>query len=125
MELTGDAKLLRIFLGESDKVRHIPLHEAIVRAAKTAGLAGATAWKGTTGFGPSSRIRTAKILDLSADLPVIVEITDTEEKINRFLPVLHDLFDQARSGGLVTLEKVEIIRYTHGGSGQSTGIRAQ
>jgi len=114
MELTGEAKLLRIFIGESDKLRHIPLYEAIVREAKAAGLAGATAWKGVIGFGPSSRIRTAKILDLSGDLPLIVEINDTEEKINAFLPKLHDIFEQSQCGGLITMEKVQVIRYTHG-----------
>ncbi len=115
MELAGEAKLLRIFLGESDKLGHVPLYEAIVREAKAAGLAGATAWKGVTGFGLCSRIRTAKILDLSSDLPLVVEIADTEEKINSFLPRLHDMFEQARSGGLITMEKMQIIRYTHGG----------
>ena len=115
MELKDEAKLLRIFLGESDKLGHVPLYEAIVREAKVAGLAGATAWKGVTGFGLCSRIRTTKILDLSSDLPMIVEIADAEEKINAFLPKLHEMFEQARSGGLITLEKVQIIRYTHGG----------
>jgi len=114
MELKGDAKLLRIFIGESDKLRHVPLYEAIVKAAKTAGLAGATVWKGVMGFGPSSRIRTAKILDLSSDLPVIIEITDEESRINAFLPSLHAMFEDAKSGGLITMEKVQIIRYTHG-----------
>ena len=114
MELKGEAKLLRIFIGESDKLRHLPLYEVIVREAKAAGLAGATAWKGVMGFGPSSRIRTAKILDLSGDLPLIVEINDTEEKINAFLPKLHDIFEQSQSGGLITMEKVQVIRYTHG-----------
>ena len=114
MELKGEAKLLRIFIGESDKLRHLPLYEAIVREAKAAGLAGATAWKGVIGFGPSSRIRTAKILDLSGDLPLIVEINDTEEKINAFLPKLHDIFEQTQCGGLITMEKVQVIRYTHG-----------
>ena len=117
MELTGEAKLLRIFIGESDKLRHVPLYEAIVREAKAAGLAGATAWKGVTGFGPTSRIRTAKILDLSGDLPLIVEINDTEEKINAFLPKLHDIFERSQCGGLITMEKVQVIRYTHGKNG--------
>ena len=114
MELNGEAKLLRIFIGESDKLRHLPLYEVIVREAKAAGLAGATAWKGLMGFGPSTRIRTAKILDLSGDLPMIVEINDSEEKINAFLPKLHEIFEQSQCGGLVTLERVDVIRYTHG-----------
>lgn len=111
MELGGDAKLLRIFIGESDKVQHKPLYEVIVRASKAAGLAGATVWRGLMSYGASSRIRTSKILDLSADMPVIVEIADAEAKINDFLPVLDRLFEEADSGGLVTMEKVQIIRY--------------
>ncbi|HAL92351.1 MAG TPA: hypothetical protein DCM68_04930 [Verrucomicrobia bacterium] len=114
MEAKTDAKLLRIFIGESDKIRHLPLYEVVVREAKSAGLAGATAWRGLMGYGPTSQIRTAKILDLSADLPIIVEITDEEEKIAAFLPVLDRLFEASNGGGLVTLEKVQIIRYRHG-----------
>lgn len=114
MEALSEAKLLRVFIGESDKVRHMPLYEAIVREAKAAGLAGATAWRGLMGFGPSTRIRTAKILDLSADLPVVVEITDEEARIAAFLPELDRLFADSKSGGLVTLENVQIIRYRHG-----------
>jgi PII-like signaling protein len=114
MELTGEAKLLRIFIGETDKVRHVPLAEAIVREAKASGLAGATAWRGITGYGSTSRIRTAKILDLSSDLPVIVEVTDREDRINAFLPVLDRLFAEADCGGLVTMEKVQIIKYHAG-----------
>lgn len=114
MEELSDAKLLRVFLGESDKVRHAPLYEAIVLEAKKAGLAGATAWRGLMGFGPTSRIRTAKILDLSVDLPIVVEITDDESKIAAFLPVLDRLLAEANSGGLITMEKVQILRYRHG-----------
>jgi len=114
MELKADAKLLRIFLGESDKVKHTALYEVIVREARRAGLAGATVWRGIMGFGPTSRIRTTRILDLSTDLPIIIEITDEEEKINQFLPVLHDLFEKAQCGGLITIEKVQVIKYIHG-----------
>ena len=114
MGLTGEAKLLRIFIGESDKVLHKPLYEVIVREAKAFGLAGATAWRGILAYGSTSRIKTAKILDLSSDMPVIVEITDDEEKINAFLPKLDHLFAVANSGGLVTMEKVQIIRYRAG-----------
>lgn len=113
MELKGEAKLLRIFLGESDKVRHVPLYEAIVKEARSAGLAGATAWRGVLGYGPTSRIRSAKILDLSSDLPVVIEINDDEDKINAFLPRLHELFEAAQSGGLITIEKVQVIKYLH------------
>lgn len=114
MELKGEAKLLRIFIGESDKIGHAPLYEVIVKEARRAGLAGATAWRGILAYGPNSRIRTAKILDLSSDMPIIIEITDEEEKINAFLPALHDLFETANCGGLVTVEKVQIIKYLHG-----------
>jgi len=114
MDLKGDAKLLRIFIGESDKTGHQPLYEVIVREAKAAGLAGATASRGILSFGSGSRIRTAKILDLSADMPVVVEIADDEAKINAFLPVLDRLLEAAACGGLVTLEKVQVIRYLPG-----------
>lgn len=114
MELKTNAKLLRIFLGESDKVKHTALYETIVREARREGLAGATVWRGIMGFGPTSRIRTTRILDLSTDLPIIVEIADEEEKIDGFLPILHDLFETTQCGGLVTVENVEVIRYLHG-----------
>jgi PII-like signaling protein len=119
MELKGEAKLLRVFVGESDKVQHAPLHEAIVREARKAGLAGATVLRGVLGYGASSRIRTAKILDLSTNLPMIVEIVDTEAKIDLFLPVLHELFERAGSGGMITMEKVQILKYAHGQSAQA------
>jgi hypothetical protein len=115
MEQKAQAKLLRIFLGEADKLEHTALYEVIVHEARRQGLAGATAWRGITGFGPTSHIRTARVLDLSTDLPMVVEIADVEEKINRFLPVLHDLFESAQCGGLITVENVQVIRYLHGG----------
>lgn len=114
MELKGTAKLLRIFAGEADKIHHTPLHEMIVREARDLGLAGATVWRGILAFGPTSRIRTTKVLDLSTDLPIIIEVVDTDEKIDAFLPRLHDLFEEADCGGLVTIENVEVIRYLHG-----------
>jgi uncharacterized protein len=115
MKLAGDGKLLRIFLGESDKYKHQSLYEAIVLKAREMGLAGATVLRGIEGFGAGSRIiHTAKILRLSEDLPLIVEIVDTEEKIRNFIPVIDSLFDEVGCGGLVTLEKAEIIKYTHG-----------
>ncbi len=114
MELKSASKLLRIFLGEADKVAHNTLYEAIVREARQMELAGATAWRGLMGFGHTSRIRTTKILDLSSDLPIVVEIADEQDKIDRFLPVLHGLFEQAGCGGLVTIENVEVIKYAHG-----------
>lgn len=107
MKLEGEAKLLRIFVGESDRHGGRPLYEAIVLEAKRQGLAGATVFKGFMGFGAHSRIHTAKILQLSEDLPVMIEIVDEEAKIQAFLPVLEGMMKE----GLVTLEKVEVIRY--------------
>jgi PII-like signaling protein len=101
------ALLLRIFIGESDHWQHKPLYEAIVLAAREAHLAGATVLRGPMGFGKSSRLHTSKILRLSEDLPLVIEIVDSEEKINAFLPVL----DKMIGGGLVTLEKVQVIHY--------------
>ena len=116
MKLEGDGKLLRIFLGESDRVNGRMMYEAIVRAARESGLAGATGLRGVEGFGAKSRIHTAKILRLSEDLPVIVEIVDTEEKIKAFMPLVDELFAKSGGGGLMTLEKAEVIRYTPGGT---------
>lgn len=113
MQLTGDATRLRIFIGEADKHRHAPLYEMIVKEARAAGLAGATAWRGVLSFGATSRIRSAKILDLSSDLPIIIEIVDDEARISAFVPRLNILLEEAESGGLVTLEKVSIIRHLH------------
>ena len=114
MEIKGKAKSLRIFIGESDKVQYTSLYEAIVLEARKAGLAGATVFRGILGFGPTSHIRTAKILDLSSDLPVVVEIVDEEGKIDAFLPTLSKLFEKSGSGGLVTVEKIGVIHYSHG-----------
>jgi len=111
MELTGEAKLLRIVLGESDKLKHQPLYEVIVTTAKQQGLAGATVWRGILSYGANSRIHTFKILEWSQDLPIIIEIVDTEEKINAFLPQLHHWFEQVGNGGLVTMEKVHVVKY--------------
>jgi PII-like signaling protein len=99
--------LLRIFIGESDRWHHQPLYEAIVLKARELHLAGATVLRGPMGYGKSSRLHTAKILRLSFDLPLVVEIVDSEEKINAFLPVI----DEMMKGGLVTLEKARVIDY--------------
>ncbi len=115
MKLSGDGKLLRIFLGETDHYEHKPLYEVIVRKAREVGLAGATVLRGVEGFGAASRvIHTAKILELSHDLPILVEIIDTEEQIKSFLPYIDELFEKTGCGGIVTIEKAEIIKYTHG-----------
>jgi uncharacterized protein len=116
MELPEDAILLRIFIGEGDCWHHRPLYEAIVLKAREMHLSGATVLRGPMGFGRSSRIHTAKILRLSMDLPLVIEIVDSEEKINAFLPVL----DGMLNGGLVTLERVRVIYYRPGG-GRVTG----
>jgi PII-like signaling protein len=107
MHLPQDAMLLRIFIGESDRWHHQPLYEAIVLKARELHLAGATVLRGPMGFGKSSRLHTAKILRLSMDLPIVIEIIDSEEKLSAFLPML----DEIMKGGLVTLEKVKVIDY--------------
>lgn len=107
MQLPRDAVLLRIFFGEDDKFGRLPLHEAIVLRAREMHLAGATVLRGHVGFGHSSRIHTTKILRLSQDLPVVVEIVDTQEKIDAFLPVL----DGMMTSGLITMEKVQVLQY--------------
>ncbi len=114
MKIVGEGRLLRIFLGESDRYDGRPLYEAIVRKARELGLAGATVWRGIEGYGARSRIHTAKILRLSEDLPVLVEIVDGEDAIRAALPHLDAMIEASGGGGLVTLEKAEIIRYTHG-----------
>ena len=107
MHLPHEAMLLRVFIGESDRWHHSPLYEAIVLKARELHLAGATVLRGPMGYGKSSRLHTAKILRLSMDLPLVIEIVDAEEKIQAFLPVL----DAMMKGGLVTLEKVRVIDY--------------
>jgi len=111
LEISGQAVLLRIFIGESDKLGHMPLYEAIVKQARDAGLAGATVLKGVLGYGATARIRTTKILDLSADLSMVVEIVDEEAKVAAFQQRLSELFEQANCGGLVTLENIRVIHY--------------
>lgn len=113
MHIEGEAKLLRIFVGESDIINHKPVYEKIVLEARKAGLAGATVVKGIMGFGASSRIHTAKVLRLSDDLPLVIEIVDEEKKIEEFLPILDEIFESANSGGLITIEKAHIIKYTN------------
>lgn len=110
MTLPEDSTLLRIFIGESDRHGHRPLYEAIVLKARELKLAGATVLRSPMGFGAQSHLHTAKILRLSDDLPMVIEIVDTEEKIQGFLPVL----DTMMGGGLVTLEKVRVIHYRSG-----------
>jgi uncharacterized protein len=115
MDLPHDAVLLRIFFGEDDRFERRPLHEAIVLKAREMHLAGVTVLRGHIGFGHMSRIHTTKILRLSQDLPIVLEIVDTQEKIDAFLPVL----DGMMSSGLVTLEKVQVLQYGQPQKGES------
>jgi PII-like signaling protein len=107
MQLPHEAVLLRIFIGESDRWEHKPLYEAIVLKAREMHLAGATVLRGPMGFGKSSRVHTAKILRLSMDLPLVIELVDSEEKIKAFLPTLNPMM----KGGLVTMETVKVVDY--------------
>ena len=107
MQPEQQATLLRLFVGERDRHGHQPLYEAIVTKAREQGLAGATVLRGLLGFGASSVLHTAKLVEISDDLPMVVEIVDAEEKIEKFLPVLDDML----SSGLVTLEKVRVLQY--------------
>jgi PII-like signaling protein len=107
MTLPRDAMLLRVFIGEDDKYQGRPLYETLVLKAREARLAGATVLRGPMGFGHSSRLHTAKILRLSNDLPLVIEIVDTEDNIKAFLPTL----DAIMPSGLVTLEKVQVLHY--------------
>lgn len=109
MKIPEEGKLLRIFIGESDRFDGKPLHEAILLLARSEGLAGCTVIKGFEGFGAASRIHTAKLLRLSEDLPIVIEIVDAEEKIDRFLPKLDSMVQE----GLVTVEKVKVVLYRH------------
>ena len=110
MKLEGEGQLLRIFIGENDRWHGRPLYEAIVTRAREAGMAGATVLRGLMGFGAKSRIHTAKVLRLSEDLPIIVEIVDRADRIEAFLPAL----DEMVADGLVTLERAQVIMYRAG-----------
>ena len=105
--LTGEQVMVRIFFGESDRWKHQPLEVALIERLRREGFAGATAFRGSAGFGANSVIHTTHILDLSSDLPVVVEVVDTEEHIERLLPILDEMIDD----GLVTMEKVRVLRY--------------
>jgi uncharacterized protein len=110
MKISGNGQLLRIFIGESDQWHGRPLYEALILKARTMGLAGATMMRGLMGYGAASRIHTAKLLRLSEDLPVVVEIVDSEDKISAFLPVIDEMVQE----GLVTLEAIRVIQYRSG-----------
>ena len=114
METSTDCKLLRIFIGENDRLGQQPLYETIVFEARRQGLSGATVTRGIMGFGPNSVIHTSKLFEISTDLPLVIEIVDSEEKIRDFVRIVENLFEQTGSGGLITLEKAEVIRYSPG-----------
>ena len=114
MEANSNANLLRIFVGESDKAGQSPLYEAIVFEAKKHALSGATVTRGIMGFGANSKVHTAKLFEISSDLPLVIEIVDTEEKIREFTTIVEQLFEQTKSGGLITIEKTEVVRYKSG-----------
>jgi PII-like signaling protein len=111
VELERDSKLLRIFIGEMDKYHHQPLYEALVYAAKEQGIAGATVLRGILSYGASSRIHSAKLLDLSFDLPVVVEIVDQRETIDAFLETANRMIEESGGGALITVENAEVIHY--------------
>ena len=113
MNVPTDAVLLRVFVGEADKFEGSPLYERIVMKARELHLAGATVLRGPMGFGHSSRLHTNKILRLSSDLPLVIEIVDDEERVNAFLPVLDGMI----GSGLITMEKVKVLRYGNGAGG--------
>ncbi len=113
MNLPEDAVMLRIYVGEQDMHGHVPLYEALVMKARELNIAGATVMRGVMGYGASSRIHTTKVLRLSEDMPMVVELVDTEERLQTFLPILNEMV----SGGLVTMERIRVKRYRpHGDS---------
>ena len=111
MQIPRDAVLLRIFVGENDRLGHKPLYEAIVMKAREEHLAGATVLRGPLGFGHSSRLHTTKLLEMSSDLSYVVEIVDKDEKIQAFLPLLDHMMIESEGSGLVTLEHVQVLQY--------------
>ena len=114
MGISGTAVLLRIFLGESDKLGHLPLYEAIVKRARQEGIAGATVLKGVLGYGASDHIRTSKLLDLSGDMPMVIEIVDEESRVESFRPILAEMIEETGRGAMVTMEDIRVIHYKPG-----------
>jgi len=108
LKITGPAKRLRIYIGERDRYKGVPLYHAIVLKVKELGMAGATVYRGLEGFGANSRIHTARLLDLSTDLPVVIDVVDIPERIDRLLPFLEEVIKE----GLVTIEDLEVVKYT-------------
>ncbi|HEY7727067.1 MAG TPA: DUF190 domain-containing protein [Candidatus Eisenbacteria bacterium] len=116
MKLEGEGQLLRIFVGEGNRWRGKPLYEAVVQRARAAGLAGATVLRGLMGYGAKSRIHTAKVLRLSEDLPIVIEIVDRSDRIQAFLPMLDEMVED----GMVTLERAQVITYRAGKAEEKT-----
>ena len=114
MRLYGEGKLIRIFLGEMDRKDNEQLYKTIVLKAKESKMAGATVSRGALGFGPDSTFSNSRSVKLSDDLPMIIEIVDTEANINKFIPVVEQILDDAGCGGMITVEKAEVIRYLRG-----------
>jgi uncharacterized protein len=114
MKIEGRAGILKIYVGESDKVQGRPLFEEIVFEARKAGMAGATVFKGIMSFGASHSVHTLKIFALSGDLPIAVEIVDTVEKLDKFASRVNELMDQSQKGGLITFQEVDVLRYEVG-----------
>jgi PII-like signaling protein len=111
MNLQGQSELLRIFVGESDRIGHQLLYEAILLAAREKGLAGGTVLKGIMSFGASSRMHIARLIDISEDMPIVLELVDRSDKIDDFIPIVNDLFEKCGKGGLITLENVDVVYY--------------
>ena len=111
MDVYGQSKLLRIFTGENDRIGHDLLYEKILFSARENGLTGGTVIKGIMSFGAGTHVHRAKLIELSDDLPIIIEIVDSTEKIEAFLPVVNDLFERCGKGGLITIENVDVIYY--------------
>ncbi|OLZ10517.1 DUF190 domain-containing protein [Sulfobacillus thermosulfidooxidans] len=109
VKISGEALRLRIFIGEDARWHHKPLYHAIVLKAREMGMAGATVMRALEGFGPTSRIHTVNLLDLSSDMPILVEIVDSKEYVEKFLPVLDTMVD----AGLITIDPVKVVKYTH------------
>lgn len=114
MVMNGRTGMLKIYAGESDKVQGRPLYEEIVFEARKAGMAGATVYKGMMSFGASHSVHTLKIFALSADLPVTIEIIDTVEKLDAFVPRINELMDQSKKGGMIIFQEVDVLRYEVG-----------
>jgi PII-like signaling protein len=114
MDISGPALRMRIYLGESDRLGHIPLYEAIVKRARKEGIAGATVLKGVLGYGASDHIRTSKLLDLSGNMPMVIEMVDTRPKIEAFQAVLSGMMAECGKGGMVTLCDIEVLHYEPG-----------